>query len=580
MISNLHMAGLIKTAFIKAALTIFLAVAVFIAGCSGGDDDSGTTNTTTPLSLSRTSAAPGEFISLFHGSISADSTVDVTFSGKNGYSITIQSADTSDGVVNVPVPVLIEPGDGSIIEGDITVKLAGVGGPEPLHVNALPSLQGVAPGDVLVDVLGVAIDNYESAIDNLDIIAARENVDNSSATAQLQDRIDSLRAMINELLAFGDLSVELPDGSSVIVPSEQIELIDRILASYAAGMTEHLTSAPAQLKVNPQKALTSAKPHAELPAILQDPRGAISRWAQEMKNKAAPGVRAFGGIMGAIVGLGGLYIGGTVGTVIAVIGGTGIIIAVAGTEIAVSLGANNISSSLRDGKAVLWNSSQELIDIIKSSGKSLVLTVIPLSLPTKLGDAVSVYSAADGIQVFVDNTAQKSCSSNAPPGNFLRIADINFAQALSASFCEVVFGPPPGTGDSNGFKINNIVNLNGENILNPTAEQISSADISISGTRDNLSISWRLSGAVILFVVRAGEINFSYGITGEEIETSTGFFLRPFNPPARYGDYGKFGTDPQVGAQIPSPALLPGNSYAVTVGNEEGDQVLLSFTVQ
>src|SRR5688572_10101948 len=73
---------------------------------------------------------PGAFLQVFSSDITAGSTVQIQFSGPNGYSAVIETDLTEDGSAKVPVPFLWDA-EGNFISADVNVSVNGVASEQP-----------------------------------------------------------------------------------------------------------------------------------------------------------------------------------------------------------------------------------------------------------------------------------------------------------------------------------------------------------------------------------------------------------------------------------------------------------------
>jgi hypothetical protein len=131
-----------------------------------------------------------------------------------------------------------------------------------------------------------------------------------------------------------------------------------------------------------------------------------------------------------------------------------------------------------------------------------------------------------------------------------------------------------------GIKIHQIINGTwGDSILNPSAQDIANADVSVSGSVNSLMISWKPPlDASYLTVDQTGESREIYGISGE-LNGKGG--RHTFTPPVQYGDYSIENTSGF--GQEPTPVLTDVgvfNFYTVEVhsGSHDNGNVRWSET--
>ena len=155
----------------------------------------------------------------------------------------------------------------------------------------------------------------------------------------------------------------------------------------------------------------------------------------------------------------------------------------------------------------------------------------------------------------------------------------NFAEEITQLI--VVADDPVVNNDA--FQVISIINTDGVLINNPSASEISNANITVSGDTSNLEIYWNIGDAVGLNMwdINGNEV---YGVEGIFVETdpATGQgYYSSFASPISYGDYTRTATRPIGLADNPSPALQSGQIYTliITSASQPPQQAQLAFCI-
>lgn len=240
---------------------------------NGGDPDSGEPGADA-LTLSATQADPGGFLTVSHASIETGETVVVVFGLPDGSELEVEAVATSAGSVRVSVPPVISPTAGTFGGGELVVSIKGNAASAGLAVSDLPDLgEELEPGTVLRLFWEAAIESNESALTgitgpNSDFPDGPER---TAAVAAIQAEIASLSQMRDELESTGQLTVILPDGSSVVLTGESLRTGDRLLTSMLVGVFDELNV------IAPLKG-TSTLAGSD---CMEDIRAGIARWREE-----------------------------------------------------------------------------------------------------------------------------------------------------------------------------------------------------------------------------------------------------------------------------------------------------------
>lgn len=118
-----------------------------LSGCNiGRVGGSGSPGGADSLSLSAKEAAPGEFLTISHSSITEGTPVEVRFSGPGGFEVSTRITPVADGSVQIPVPPFLDPTTGASRSDEVAVSLGGISAAETLTIEDLPTMTELAPG--------------------------------------------------------------------------------------------------------------------------------------------------------------------------------------------------------------------------------------------------------------------------------------------------------------------------------------------------------------------------------------------------------------------------------------------------
>jgi hypothetical protein len=546
------------------------------------------------VTLSAKSLSPGQFLTVRHPAISANTTVSVTFSGSADYLITVQSAATTAGAVDVPVPVFFDLTTGEIASGHVSVSVLNTTAGEEFTITDVPEIEDVTPGAVTVAWLKVAQEHFTETNDNLDVLD--QTLDSTTASQMITAQMSAIDEMISEIETNGSYTTEIPGMGDVTLSGNDLRMSDRILASYASGMVEYLRGDTAK---------TSAvlRDNIELPPIITDTFGTISEMSQEFRRDAVPALRAFGGGMGAIVSATGLYLAWTAttaagllaGATVAAVGGVVIVVAVTGTAVAVSFSSNTFSRSVKNETADLYQDSLESIEIIKDGARDIAVNLAPLGVPARLGDLFGIYSTGSGVDTYIEQTGNIGCSTSDNNGaNRLAQADL--------PFCEVVFGvsepgdttaPPdatdgtdPDDGDGNESPTGDFTIISVQTTDGFMGADPSRAQIHLSGNTAFPTISFDVNDVQqLVFTIADASGTILYSVIGGFTEEGDDLVIIPINSPLRYGDYSRQDAMRTPAADLlnlpgTAPALQSGTQYGVAIVNGAAQTASIVFTIK
>lgn len=586
------------------------------------------------VELSASRLDPGQFLTLSHDGIEAGIPQKVDFNGPGGYAVTVLSHDVEDGRVRVAVPVFADFTVGTIGAADVTVSIRGIEGQAALHINDLPSLDGVEPGAILALFLRSAIEDYQKTLDNLATIEAEVGQGESPLSVDgLHEQIDRLQATLTELETTGQLVVDMEGIGTAVLTEESLKLGDRLLVSMFADLGGGTGSTG--------KGSVSFRDYEECVCVPDSSNGfrtcppvglsltdCLREWfggvLTSIRTETLPAVETAGRVATAA----GLVVAAVAATT-AVVAATPVVavgaasaagtIALTGLLVSVMGGVVSVGSAALQGKNTddfLQDSGEEFnvgLEMLSQGARVLLdaastglepLENLFSSLITWTNRAVPAMDAWAG-QKCADEPQQKSrqpllaeggfCSIVRPPGcdntcatAFDGVCDDGGAGA-SSSVCAsgtdcVDCGPrgDDGVTDGNGggtdgaaaFTIIGFVNTDGTIGSGPSLDP-SGAQIQLSGDAARPTISWAGVSSVFSLMVTTSSGFFAQALYGIEGQT----------PPDENGDteqvafgfssvtYGTFGLTNTVAMQGPAGPLGPADATPLSPG------MLVSVTV-
>ena len=416
-------------------LTYFIIVTPLMLSCGGGGGTtSGTGGSSGNVTLSKTTADPGEFLTISKNSISAGSEVTVQFKGANGYQINLPSSDTYDGSVKVPVPPFFDTQTGSFMAGDVQVSVNGVEADESLKINTPPST-GLPNGDVIVLFAQAAIDEYNICLSNLDqmVVDLGGQLDVSAMKKSINDQIDFLDDIIFQIQFFGDLILATPDGS-ITVSAQQLKTVDQLLLSSLTGMTDELNA-----RGLASASASSYRTTKEL-STPQDIIDGINHVIDEAKRGFEGGNVLLSGTA-VIVVVGGIWFEAPI---VAAAGGTALVYMAVGWDFGTSAIYDQMTTSFNNLKRSTYDWGYKAIKALIRAATELG-SAVSGGFWTALAVAQEIISgmqAAENMKCDQTNNDQQSYSSD-----YYKKVGAYQMNSTVQNFCVIIL-PPPG-GDSN-----------------------------------------------------------------------------------------------------------------------------------
>ncbi|MBN1827013.1 MAG: hypothetical protein JW958_12185 [Candidatus Eisenbacteria bacterium] len=533
-----------------SVLCSFLLVAhtpLAFVGCgSGGEDTSGVTDTGPP-SLSAAAAEPLGFLTVSHGSIRAGSTVAVEFRGAGDYLIHVETSDTDKGSAKVVVPPFIDMATGLPSSGKVTVAIGDYETDDSLTILPLPTLDGVDGGEVLLELLHVAVAEYEDAEENLedlyDEAGGAVNVDTSLAF--IGEQIAVLERMIEQIEEEGALDIELESGVTMLT-ADQLSIVDRLIAASLRGIAEELEipNWSSTRSFSFQRTVSSDEPLVDVQVVVD-----------EIKDRGVEGGRAYLGMFILTCTIAGFLVGGPVGGVI----GASLGLYAAWTGAALDLGAsaltNENSEALLTDEEGDFTITRDVIDQVIRVGSQFASGLSGLA--GRLGNVISNWLTYRDTAEALDNVMN---GENGDGDN----------------------GDGDGNGDEYGTYIHvaYYVNTDGTEGMDP-----GDAQIFLTGNPVLPTINWTIPEDVLAVGVLVQPADAWYAITCTNIGTPEHPVYDPITSPLLYGDYTvpntevweAFGVVTEPTRQLLIEMSVP---YEVWIATIEGKYAKLLFQIR
>lgn len=291
----------IYRAFREISFCLMIMAVLLTSACGGGgggSDDPADKPQTEGLSV--TAADPGQYITVNSSAIKTGEPALVTFKGANGYEVTVKALDISDGSLRIAVPAFVDlkSDNKPIVSSSLDISVNGQAIDSTLTVRDLPEIGNVQAGAVFSMLLQATKTRIEQARNRLNTDEMHAAADVTATLNQLQARIRSLMAMMDEIKNDHTLTVTY-DGKPIVLKEQELKTLDRwVYATFsgiaheimAKGLYENPSSTVAykQQVINPQESIN---------IVVQSlPQGI--NWS----NVVWPGVAAIVGVTGIVCG--------------------------------------------------------------------------------------------------------------------------------------------------------------------------------------------------------------------------------------------------------------------------------------
>lgn len=398
------------------------------AGAGGGGET---------LGLSQMRVNPGEFVTLSHDGIGANSEHTVEFKDSAGVTVRVLAFAEIAGQLDVAVPVHVDAAAGTMGAGQWTISIQNLTGETTIDVNDLHELPGVAPGAILKAFLAASIAEYERTLENMNTMGQQFGPEaGAEAVAALNARVAELQATLDELASTGELRVDLGELGVTTLSGESLVMADRLLVNMIAGIDETAgagAKASARLRgvdeciPNPPFGLTIEECMRE---VVNDVLSRTQSSGTRLAGYLATGV----GVTITIFGL------ATVATPTVVL--TGVIVSVAGGAVAVAdagLQGQNTDAFLQS----VGDDFDIGLEIMSQSGRVLVSAVSSGASALENGFAAALDALDKGVTAFDAYSALKCDDDSGNQKTQVRwqsggetIEDIQFCTIVRPPGCE------------------------------------------------------------------------------------------------------------------------------------------------
>ena len=549
---------------------LLIVTPVFMTGCSDGAN--GIAGAT--LSLSKSSVAPGEIITISSRAIVQGVPIQAIFRGDNGYEVVVELLDIHDGSARVMVPPYFDPDTGTFQASTVSVSLTGMAAERNLKIGDLPDTGNAEPGEILRAVLEVAIESYQFNMINIDTIDAElgSAVDVSAATTAIMEQMIRLQTLLNELESTGQMTVDLGDGQTVILGSNELKIADQLLLAFFEQMdTSSLTS----------KALPTGRDIAECLKVPEDQRvDCLKDVLDGIRRSTGQGTNLASMVATGVGLVVFVYGAATSAPLIAL---TGLLVGVIGAGTSFTNAAVNEQNT----DVFLNNNGQGFNATQETASQSVrILSGAASNLPGPPGMIAGATSAGLAAKDLIEGAVAEKC----------RVEDDTNQRSAGdiAEFCTIVLGG--GTSDDDdsddedddgdnadgddtdgddtpagNFTVLNYINTDGSMGSSATA-----ANISLSGSAAAPTISWSVANVFSVSVTSGSSA--LYGIHGGRMDSEGDLEQIPFAfSSVTYGDYGRSNTAPMEGVASVAPPLQSGVFYSIMIGTLDGRYAVLNF---
>lgn len=349
---------------------VFMGLALIVGSGGGGSGGSGTIENppapgNTP-SLSVYQADPGQFITITHNSITADERSTTEFRGSDGYLITAEITDTTNGSAKVAVPVFIDPRTGKFAEGDVSVVINGEQIEGKLTIRE-PEDPGIDGGLVFGYFLKKSVENYEKTVIRLQQLESDLGVDVSADVYNINQRITVLNTMINQIETTSTVQIDIGSGQSFL-SEDDLKFLDRMLVASISGINDELNV----------RGLRSVQRYLNTKAGLGDTaeerleavQGMIDNVISEF-HRGLEGGKIYIGGMTVGFAVAGALVGGPVGGIVGAAAGLAMGYFSAGYELGTAALYNKVSTSLSDNFREAYDVAGTTLDQLIRVGAAL-----------------------------------------------------------------------------------------------------------------------------------------------------------------------------------------------------------------
>lgn len=216
-------------------LTIFMTMFLTVGCSSGGGSSDSSDSSSGVLTLSSSSAVPGEYVTLTNSSFKASVPVTVTWSDDQNYSIETSVYPIRDRELKVAVPVYISIQSGTVSEGNVSIAISGVQDTKLLTIRkpiTITYTDDVKPGDLLIELFKQNRDNYSKTLADISLFGT----DTTDAEDLLNLHITRLDEVISEFESSGTITMYDSNGISKTLSVQEMKEADSIIYTNALGL--------------------------------------------------------------------------------------------------------------------------------------------------------------------------------------------------------------------------------------------------------------------------------------------------------------------------------------------------------
>jgi len=423
-----------KRNFRLSALCLISGTILTVSSCAPAGSGGGGGET---LGLSHMRINPGEFVTLSHDGIGANSEHMVEFKDSTGVTVRVLAFAEGAGELDVAVPVPVDVAAGTMGAGTWTVSIQDLTGEAVIDVNDLHTLPGVAPGAILAVFLQASMAEYERTLENLNTMGQQFGPEaGAEAVAALNARVAELQATVDEIESTGALQVDLGELGVTTLSGESLALADRLLVNMIAGIDE--TSGGAAKESVRLRGVDECIPTPPfgltIEECMREVVNDILRRTQSSGTRLAGYLATGVGVTITVVGL------ATVATPTVVL--TGVLVSVAGGAVAVAdagLQGQNTDAFLQS----VGDDFDIGLEIMSQSGRVLISAVSSGASALENGFATALDALDKGVTAFDAYSALKCGDDDDNQKGLVRwqsieetIEDIQFCTIVRPPGCE------------------------------------------------------------------------------------------------------------------------------------------------
>ncbi|MBU0721121.1 hypothetical protein KJ877_07245 [bacterium] len=218
-----------------ALIFVLVMTILGMSGCSSGGGGSTTDVNDGVLTLSSSSAVPGEYITLTNSSFSTLTPVHITWSDDNNYSVKTDVYPVANGVLKVSVPVYVDMQSKTVAEGNVTLSVSGISTAKQLNIRRPIEIiygSGEKPGDLIIEWFRQNRSDYNTTLHTIQNFGT----DTAEAEALLSSQISRLDALIAEFDTNSTFSIYYNDGTTKTLSDGELREADALMYTAALGM--------------------------------------------------------------------------------------------------------------------------------------------------------------------------------------------------------------------------------------------------------------------------------------------------------------------------------------------------------